>query len=199
MGILFLLLQCGSVVNRRFVSSQWLAWTPNDYAVWYRLQVHLDGRDLSPAEIARRYGLAAEQVYENPARNIMDMVQQRERTYDRGDHAEVLLVYRPNGESPQEWRGRRNETIQSVASQSAMLRRNGPHDRCAKHAFDDCDFNGTRHAQRHFGGSRGHVYPARRQLRGQPTQIGGDQSGRPKGLANGNSRAPTLMGLWSKT
>jgi hypothetical protein len=103
-GILFLLLQGGSVVHAQFVSSRWLAWAPNDYAVWYRLQVHLDGRDLSPSEIERRYGLAAEQVYENPARNIMDIVEQRERTYDRDDHAEVLLIYRPNGEPPKEWR-----------------------------------------------------------------------------------------------
>ena len=103
-GVLFLLLQLASVVNSRFVSSRWLAWAPNDYAVWYRLQVHLNGRDLLSSEIQKRYGLAAEQVYENPARNIMDIVQQRERTYSRDDHAEVFLVYRPNGESPQEWR-----------------------------------------------------------------------------------------------
>src|SRR5260221_14767448 len=103
-GVLFLLLQCGLVANSRFVSSRWLAWAPNDYAVWYRLQVHLGGRDLSATEIERRYGLAAEQVYENPARNIMDIVEQRERTYDRNDPAEVLLIYRPNGEPPKEWR-----------------------------------------------------------------------------------------------
>jgi hypothetical protein len=103
-GILFLLLQGGSVVHAQFVSSRWLAWAPNDYAVWYRLQVHSGGRDLSPSEIAGRYGLAAEQVYENPARNIMDIVQQRERTYARYDHAEVLLIYRTDGDAPREWR-----------------------------------------------------------------------------------------------
>jgi len=86
------------------VDSRWLAWAPNDYAIWYRLTVHMNGRDLSPDEIAKRYGLVPEQVYENPARNIMDIVEQRELTYGRNDHAEVLLVYRPNGEPPQEWR-----------------------------------------------------------------------------------------------
>jgi len=59
---------------------------------------------LSPDEIARRYGLLAEQVYENPARNVMDIVEQRERTYGRNDHAEVLLTYQPNGGPPKEWR-----------------------------------------------------------------------------------------------
>ena len=103
-GVAFLLLQVASAAHAQFVSSRWLAWAPNDYAVWYRLQVHLEGRDLSPSEIARRYGLAAEQVYENPARNVMDIVQQREQTYRQNDPAEVLLIYRPNGEPPREWR-----------------------------------------------------------------------------------------------
>ena len=103
-GIVFLLLQFGPVVNSRFVDARWLAWAPNDYAVWYRLAVHMDGRDLTAEEIEKRYGLASEQVYENPARNIMDIVEQRERTYGRNDHAEVVLIYRPNGEPPKEWR-----------------------------------------------------------------------------------------------
>jgi len=103
-GIVFLLLQVACAAQAQFVPSRWLAWAPNDYAVWYELQVYVDGRNLSPSEIERRYGLAAEQVYENPASNIMDIVAQRERTYDQGNHVEVLLIYRPNGESPKEWR-----------------------------------------------------------------------------------------------
>jgi len=104
LGIAVLLLQCGPIVRSRLVDSRWLAWAPNDYAVWYRLTVHMDGRDLSPDEIAKRYGLLSEQVYENPARNVMDIVEQRERTYGKDDHAEVLMVYRPNGEPSKEWR-----------------------------------------------------------------------------------------------
>jgi hypothetical protein len=104
MGILLLLLQGVSAGHAQFVPSRWLAWAPNDYAVGYKLQVHVDGCDLSPRDIEIRYGLAAEQVYENPASNIMDIVAQRERTYGQGDHAEVLLIYRVNNEPPKEWR-----------------------------------------------------------------------------------------------
>ena len=103
-GICLLLLQVFSVVHARFVSSRWLAWAPNDYALNYRLQVKVGGRDLSADEIGKRYQLPPGGLYENPAQNIIDMVSQRERTYGRNDHAEVVLDYRPNGGAAQEWR-----------------------------------------------------------------------------------------------
>jgi hypothetical protein len=103
-GVCLLLLQIVSVVHARFVSSRWLAWAPNDYAIEYKLQVQIDGRGLSTDEIGKRYQLVPDGVYENPAENLIDIVRQRERTYGRNDRAEALLVYRPNGGAPQEWR-----------------------------------------------------------------------------------------------
>jgi hypothetical protein len=103
-GILFLLAQCITVVYARFERSRWMAWAPNDYVLSYRLEVHINGRGLSTAEIERRYHLPAEQVYEFPAENIMDIVRQRERTYGARDGAQVLLTYRPDGGPAQEWR-----------------------------------------------------------------------------------------------
>jgi hypothetical protein len=103
-GIALLILQIVSVVHARFVPSRWLAWAPGDFAVWYRLQAHVNGRSLSSDEIEDRYRLPPEGVYENPAQNIIDIVKQRERTYGRNDQAEVVFVYRPNGGLPQEWR-----------------------------------------------------------------------------------------------
>src|SRR5579863_10326454 len=99
-----LLLQIVSVVHARFVSSRWLAWAPNDYAIAYKLQVQIDGRDFSADEIGKRYQLAPEGVYENPAQNLIDIVSQREKTYGRKDRAKAVLSYRPNGGAPQEWR-----------------------------------------------------------------------------------------------
>jgi hypothetical protein len=46
----------------------------------------------------------SEGLTENPAQNLIDIVRQLERTYGVNDHAQVELVYRPNGGSPQEWR-----------------------------------------------------------------------------------------------
>lgn len=103
-GLCLLLLQIVSVVHARFVSSRWLAWAPNDYALDYRLHVNVDGRGLSGDEIGKRYHLPPQGLYENPAQNLIDMVSQRERTYGRNDHAEVVLQYQPNGGEVQEWR-----------------------------------------------------------------------------------------------
>jgi len=102
-GITFLLLQLGSVVHARFVPSRWLAWAPNDYAVWYRVQVRIKEHLLSAGEIRQRYRLPAGVVYENPAQNLMDIVRQREQTYGWDDRAQVVLFYRPNGGPTQQW------------------------------------------------------------------------------------------------
>jgi len=103
-GICLLLLQIVSVIHARFVPSRWLAWAPNDYAIGYKMRVRIDGRALSAEEIGNRYHLLSEGVYENPAQNLIDIMRQREFTYGLQDHAEVELVYRPNGGLPQEWR-----------------------------------------------------------------------------------------------
>jgi hypothetical protein len=104
LGIVFLLLQLAAIAHARFVPSRWLAWAPNDYAVWYQLDVGVNGHFLSPQEIEQRYQLPAEHVYQNPPQNIIEMIEQYERTYGRNDHAEVVLRYCVNGRSSVEWR-----------------------------------------------------------------------------------------------
>jgi hypothetical protein len=99
-----LLLQIVSVVYARFVPSRWLAWAPNDYAVGYKIQAKIHGQPLTAAEIGKRYSLLSEGVYENPAQNMIDIIQQNEQTYGRNEQAEVELAYRPNGGPVQEWR-----------------------------------------------------------------------------------------------
>lgn len=108
-GIILLLLQLVAVAHARSVASRWLAaWAPNDYAVWYRLEVSTKGGPLSTDEVVRRYGLSGDQtgaVYQNPAQNMIDLIRQYEQTYGRNDQARVVLWYRPNGRGPiQVWR-----------------------------------------------------------------------------------------------
>lgn len=98
------LVQIVSVVRARYVPTRWFSWAPNDYAVGYDLHVRMDGRNLSAVEIGDRYSIPAAGVYENPAENLIEIVQERERTYGRNDHADVVLDYRPNGGPQQEWR-----------------------------------------------------------------------------------------------
>jgi hypothetical protein len=104
-GIALLLLQVIAVLHARFVPSRWLgSWAPNDYAVWYRFQVRIGNRLLSPEEVGQRYALRAESVYENPVQNLIDIARQREQTYGRDDHAEVVLTYHQNSGPIEEWR-----------------------------------------------------------------------------------------------
>jgi hypothetical protein len=103
-AVCLLLLQVVSVVHARFVTSRWLAWAPNDYAIGYKIQAQVNGRELSSDQIGKRYQLLSEGVYENPAQNLVDIVRQRERTYGRNDQAKVVLTFRPNGGTAQEWR-----------------------------------------------------------------------------------------------
>ena|SRR6516165_10293584 len=102
-GTLFLLLQLALVVYARFVPTRWLCWAPNDYAVQYELRVRVGGRDLSPLEIQQRYQLPSKGWYENPAENIIDIVNQYERTVGSSDTARVDLVYSVDGGHTREW------------------------------------------------------------------------------------------------
>ena len=105
-GVVFLLAQVGAVIHARFVPSRWLgAWAPNDYAVWYRLQVRIQEHPLSWEEVGQRYRLRRREfVYEYPLQNLMDIVRQRELTYGRADNAQVVLTYHQNRGPMQEWR-----------------------------------------------------------------------------------------------
>ena len=102
-GIVFLLLQLASMVHAQFVPSRWICWAPNDYAIWYRLDVRVNGHSLSPEEIENRYQLPGESVYQNPPQNIKDIIRQYEQTYGRKDQTEVNLLYREAGGPPQQW------------------------------------------------------------------------------------------------
>jgi hypothetical protein len=103
-GTIFLLAQLSMIVRGQFGSARWYCWAPNDYAVWYRIEARVNGVPLSPAQVDQRYQIDAERIYQNPAQNLKDTIQQRETTYGRNDHAEVRLLLRPNGGELQEWK-----------------------------------------------------------------------------------------------
>ena len=102
-GIAFLLLQFAMVVQGQFGPTRWYCWAPNDYAIWYRVEVRLDGVQLSSAEVEQRYQMPAEHVAQHPAENIERIIRQRETTYGRNHDAQVTLRYRKNGSAMQVW------------------------------------------------------------------------------------------------
>jgi hypothetical protein len=104
LGIGFLLLQVGSIVRCQTVETRFLCWAPYNYMTEYRLDVRIQGRALTPAEIQARYHHAAHDVYENAAANLIAMLQQYEETYGRSEGATLVLRYRVNRGPEQVWR-----------------------------------------------------------------------------------------------
>ena len=102
-GIGFLAIQLAQVFHAQWGASRWLCWAPNDYVTEYRLEASVEGRQLSPQEIADRYQIPARGVYENPAQNIIEIVEQYEETYGRTNPAKVTLLYRVSGGTAREW------------------------------------------------------------------------------------------------
>jgi len=104
LGIIYLVLQLAAVAHAHLGNSRWLAaWAPNDYALWYRLEVHASGKLLSPDETSHRYHVPCSnegELYQNPAQNLIDIIRQYEQTYGRNDPAQVTLFYQPNGVQP---------------------------------------------------------------------------------------------------
>lgn len=97
-GKAFLLVQLIWVGFAQFGSSRWLCWAPNDYAVEYELIVLKDGR-----RITGRYTVPDHGLYENPAQNMIDIIEQYERRYGRNDRVEVDLIYRNSGGPESRW------------------------------------------------------------------------------------------------
>jgi hypothetical protein len=103
-GVALLLFQVGAIVYARFVPARYFCWAPFDMQTDYRLDVHVNGRRLSPAEIQKRYRRPAKGTDNRSSRHLMDIVEQAEHRYHPHDRTEVIMSYRVNGKQEQEWR-----------------------------------------------------------------------------------------------
>jgi hypothetical protein len=100
----FLLAQLVLVVVVQSGPSRYVGWAPNDYVTDYVLQVSVNGRPLAADEILARYRQPPSGRFENEPRHLMDLVEQYEQTYGRGDATQVVMRYRLNGHAEQQWR-----------------------------------------------------------------------------------------------
>jgi hypothetical protein len=98
-----LLFQLVMIGYARFVPARYFCWAPYDIQTEYRLDVSIDGRMLTSAEIRRRYRRPKQGVDNRSIQHVMDIVQQYEETYGRTDRALVLMKYRVNGKEEREW------------------------------------------------------------------------------------------------
>jgi hypothetical protein len=102
-GLALLAFQVGAIVHARFVPSRYFCWAPFDMQTDYRLEVTVNGKALSAAEISARYRRPAAGTDNRSSQHIMDIVAGAERLYHPHDRTAVVMTYRVNGKQEQQW------------------------------------------------------------------------------------------------
>lgn len=102
-GLLVLALQGAAIFHARRVPERWFCWAPFDEATLFEVSVTLGGRELSPAEVSRRYRYRPAGWEHRTIHNVLDMIRQHEGTYGRAEDARVTVEYSRNGAPPQRW------------------------------------------------------------------------------------------------
>jgi hypothetical protein len=100
----FLACQFAAVVYAQFTPRRYFCWAPNDYVTEFSLKVTVGGRVLAVDQALGRYQFRGAS-FENVPAHVIDIVEQYEQTYGKGDHAQVAITWKLNGKRPdQEWR-----------------------------------------------------------------------------------------------
>jgi hypothetical protein len=102
-GVAILAFQLVMIGYARFVPSRYFCWAPYDIQSEYRLDVTIEGKALTAAQIRARYRRPRQGVDNRSIRHVMDIVEQYEQTYGRNDRAQVSMKYRINGKAEQQW------------------------------------------------------------------------------------------------
>lgn len=102
-AVAILVVQLVVVVGALTGASWWFAWGPNDYLYQYRIDTTISGRPLDPGAIRRRYGVAANGIFEDPIGGLLGIVRSYESTYGRHDHAVVVVHYRLDNGRERTW------------------------------------------------------------------------------------------------
>ena len=103
-GVLFILLQVGSIVYARFIPERFFCWAPYDSHTKFEVFVTIDGKTLSSEETVARYKYKMNGWEQRSIDNIFSLISQYERTYGKTDNAQVVMNYSINGHEEKEWR-----------------------------------------------------------------------------------------------
>jgi hypothetical protein len=90
------LFQVGGLAYARFTPWRYFSWAPYDSRNDYTLDVTINGRSLSQADVVRRYGLTQYGREMRAILHVKDVVEHYETTRGRGDNARVVLRYSTN-------------------------------------------------------------------------------------------------------
>jgi hypothetical protein len=103
LGICVLAAQLVGIASSRMSPERYFCWAPYDIHTAYTIEVRVDGRELTPSEIERRYRKPKRARDNRSPYNIIDVIRRVERGRLTGG-AEVVLRYQVNGKTGQVWR-----------------------------------------------------------------------------------------------
>jgi hypothetical protein len=103
-GAAILLAQVVTIAYARFIPARYFCWAPFDMQTDYSMTVWIDGAQLTPREVLKRYRRPARGTDNRSVQNLIDMVQLYEERYNRGEKVRVEMKYRINGKEEPEWR-----------------------------------------------------------------------------------------------
>lgn len=101
-AIAILLAQVVTIVYARFTPARYFCWAPFDMQTDYRLQVTINGRALTPAEIRARYRRPAVGTDNRSVQNLIDILEGVEQR--AVEKAAIVMTYRINGKEEHTWR-----------------------------------------------------------------------------------------------
>ena len=102
LGAALLVLQGGAIVRARFAEDRYFCWAPFDQQTRYSISAEVDGKPLTPAELARRYRRPAKGYDNRSAHHLFDIVARAEARNPKP--ARVVIRYTVNGLAEREWR-----------------------------------------------------------------------------------------------
>ena len=102
-GVVFLLLQVGSIIYARFIPERFFCWAPYDEHSHFEISVKISGNALSKYEVKQRYKYHAIGWESRAIHNVFNLIEQYEKTYGSNDKAQVTVKYSTNGHKEKIW------------------------------------------------------------------------------------------------
>ncbi len=102
-GIVFLGLQCISIIAARFIPERFFCWAPFDEHTLLHTEIEIDNNELSREETDTRYRYLMNTWEPRAVHNVFNIVEQYETTYGKTDSARVIIKYSTNGHPEQTW------------------------------------------------------------------------------------------------
>lgn len=99
----FFSLQLIGIGYSRFQDERYFCWAPFDQISIYEIEVKVNGLDLSPEEIKKRYGLTTPGRENRSIHNVFSIIEQFERTYGIDDAVSLKVSFITNGKEQLEW------------------------------------------------------------------------------------------------